>query len=79
LIDNWANNLSDFHRATAVTAIGKARESIGGARKRLGETYLAKHPQLEEFAGSPENALFAVKIEDYVIATFKKVMTLKPD
>lgn len=79
LIDNRANNLSDFHRATAVTAIGKARESIGGARKRLGETYLAKHPQLEEFAGSPENALFAVKIEDYVIATFKKVMTLKPD
>jgi nitroimidazol reductase NimA-like FMN-containing flavoprotein (pyridoxamine 5'-phosphate oxidase superfamily) len=79
LIDNRANRTSDFHRATAVTAIGKARESTGSARKRLGKTYLAKHPQLEEFAGSPENALFSVKIDDYVIATFKKVMTLKPD
>jgi nitroimidazol reductase NimA-like FMN-containing flavoprotein (pyridoxamine 5'-phosphate oxidase superfamily) len=79
LIDNRANKLTDFHKATAVTAIGKARESIGSARKQLEKTYLAKHPHLEEFAGSPENALFAVKIEDYVIATFSKVMTLKPD
>lgn len=79
LIDNRANRTSDFHRATAVTATGKARESTGSARKRLGEAYLAKHPQLEEFAGSPENALFSVKIDDYVIATFKKVVTLRPD
>ena len=79
LVDNRANRTSDFHKATAVTAIGKAKESMGSARKRLGKTYLAKHPQLEEFAGSLENALFSVKIDDYVIATFKKVITLKPD
>jgi len=79
LVDNRANRLSDFHKATAVTATGKAKEAIGSARKRLRETYLAKHPQLEKFAGSPENALFSVEIDDYVIATFKKVMTLKPD
>jgi nitroimidazol reductase NimA-like FMN-containing flavoprotein (pyridoxamine 5'-phosphate oxidase superfamily) len=79
LVDNRANRTSDFHKATAVTAIGKAKESMGSARNRFKEMYLVKHPQLEEFAGSPENALFSVKINDYVIATFKKVITLKPD
>src|SRR4030043_991243 len=33
LVDNRANKLSDFHKATAVTAIGKAKECIGSTRK----------------------------------------------
>jgi nitroimidazol reductase NimA-like FMN-containing flavoprotein (pyridoxamine 5'-phosphate oxidase superfamily) len=79
LVDNRANRTSDFRKATAVTATGKARECVGVTRKRFKETYVVKHPQLEEFAGSPGNALFAVEIDDYVTATFKNVMTLKVD
>ena len=78
LVDTRENRLSDFRKATAVTATGRARECMGSARKRLIKTYLAKHPQLGQFADSPENALFAVKIDDYVVATFSKVVTLKP-
>lgn len=78
LVDTRENKLSDFRKATAVTATGRARECTGSARKILIETYLTKHPQLGQFTDSLENALFAVKIDDYVVATFNKVATLKP-
>jgi nitroimidazol reductase NimA-like FMN-containing flavoprotein (pyridoxamine 5'-phosphate oxidase superfamily) len=77
VIDSRSNSNTDLKDAVAVTALGLAHESSGDERDRLTRLYLAKHPSLAEFIGSPEMALCAVAVEDYVIARFTGVTKLK--
>ncbi len=77
LIDNRANQDSDFRTAMAVTAKGIARELREGDRKRSVELYLARHPQLEEFVRAPSCALMALAVHTYqVVKRFQRVMEL---
>jgi heme iron utilization protein len=77
LVDNRSNQDSDIHQAMAATAVGKAAEIVHAERERVLRLYLAKHPHLEEFAGSPSCALVRVKVETYyVVSRFQKVMEL---
>ena len=78
LVDNRSNKSSDFRKAIAVTATGRAREAKGKERDRLLDIYLAKHPQLVDFASSSENALVKVEITNYEISTFNNVRTFRP-
>jgi general stress protein 26 len=78
LLDNRSNKSSDFRKAVAVTATGRAREAKGKERDRLLDIYLAKHPQLVDFTNSSENALVKVGIDNYEVATFHNVRIFKP-
>jgi nitroimidazol reductase NimA-like FMN-containing flavoprotein (pyridoxamine 5'-phosphate oxidase superfamily) len=76
LMDSRTNQPSDFQAAVAVTATGIAEEVMGSERDLLTKTYLAKHPHLAGFIDSPDNALIKVKVNDYVIARFNKVISV---
>jgi general stress protein 26 len=78
LVDSRTNQDSDFRNAVAVTATGKAKEAKGKEKDRLLGIYLAKQPQLADFANAPENALVKVDIENYEVATFHNVRIFKP-
>ena len=75
LINSSTNQTTDFHRAIAVTAIGRAEELSGTDRKKMLPFYLAKHPYLEEFANSPTSAFVQVTARSYyLVKNFQKVM-----
>jgi hypothetical protein len=77
VIDSRSNNDSDFRNAVAITALGPAHEAAGGERERLAGVYLAKHPSLVGFIGSPEMALCSVEVEDYIVAKFSGATKLQ--
>ena len=78
VIDSRSNSESDLKNAIAVTALGPAREAAGSDRERLAGVYLAKHPTLAEFIGSPQMAICSVQVEDFVVARFNEVAKLRP-
>jgi nitroimidazol reductase NimA-like FMN-containing flavoprotein (pyridoxamine 5'-phosphate oxidase superfamily) len=77
VIDSRCNSGADLNNAVAVTALGPVHEAAGGERERLAQLYVAKHPTLAEFIGSPGMAVCTVAVEDYVIAGFSGVTKLK--
>jgi nitroimidazol reductase NimA-like FMN-containing flavoprotein (pyridoxamine 5'-phosphate oxidase superfamily) len=79
LIDNRTNEAADFTEAAAVTALGRALEVQGDERRQLLSIYLARHPYLEDFVTSPNCALFAVKVELFIVVTrFQDVREIVP-
>ena len=78
VIDSRSNDDSDFRNAMAITALGPAHEATGGEREQLAGVYLAKHPSLVGFIGSPEVAVCSVEVEDYIVATFNEVTKFRP-
>lgn len=69
LVDNRANRPSDFSRAAAITALGKAWELKGRERQHFLKLFLHKHPYLEEFVASPTCALLKVTVDKYIVVT----------
>ena len=67
VFDNRSNRVADFRKAVAATALGRAKEVRGKERKKLAEMYLAKHPHLKEFVGSPTCALVKMRVEVYYV------------
>jgi nitroimidazol reductase NimA-like FMN-containing flavoprotein (pyridoxamine 5'-phosphate oxidase superfamily) len=79
LMDNRTNETTDFAEAAAVTVLGRASEVQGDERSQLSKTYLNRHPYLESFVTSPNCALFAVKVERYIMVTrFQDVREIIP-
>jgi len=77
LINSSTNQVSDFHRAIAVTAVGHAKEITGTDREVSLARYLAKHPHLEEFAKSPTCAMVQVTVRSYILVqNFQNVTEL---
>lgn len=77
LFDNRSNQPSDFHNASAVTAIGRAEEINDHERGNFESIYLAKHPQLKDFISSPSCALFKVQVATYIVVyRFQNVQEL---
>jgi nitroimidazol reductase NimA-like FMN-containing flavoprotein (pyridoxamine 5'-phosphate oxidase superfamily) len=76
VIDSRSNSDSDLKNAVAVTALGPAHEAAGDEKERLARVYVAKHPGLAGFIGSPDMAVCVVEVEDYVIARFDEVTKL---
>jgi nitroimidazol reductase NimA-like FMN-containing flavoprotein (pyridoxamine 5'-phosphate oxidase superfamily) len=77
LVDNRSNQDTDFHRAIAVTALGKAEEIDKREKNQFLRLYLAKHPYLEEFVNSPTCALLKVSVDRYyMVNRFQNVMEL---
>jgi nitroimidazol reductase NimA-like FMN-containing flavoprotein (pyridoxamine 5'-phosphate oxidase superfamily) len=77
LVDNRTNRSADFRKGIAVTALGRAEELEGFWRSRFISVYLRKHPDLREFARSPDTSLFKVEVAVYyIVDKFQHVMEL---
>jgi nitroimidazol reductase NimA-like FMN-containing flavoprotein (pyridoxamine 5'-phosphate oxidase superfamily) len=77
LIDNRSNQETDFSKAAAVTATGRAQEISESERELITASYLAKHPILEEFVRSPNCAILKVQVETYfLVSRFQNVTEL---
>ena len=78
LIDSRANQAEDFHRAAAVTVLGRCGEIAGNRKQDVVEPYLEKHPYLKEFVEAPATAFFAAHVEKYIyVSHFQKVLEYK--
>jgi len=74
MISSSSNQVSDFHRAVAVTAVGKATTIEGSEKKRILDHYLTKHPHLEAFVRAPTCALVGVSVVSYyMVSNFQNV------
>jgi hypothetical protein len=63
----------------AATAVGTAVEVTGADLASLRGTYLAKHPDLEDFLVAPACALIRVQVETYyVVQRFQDVQAFQP-
>jgi thioredoxin-dependent peroxiredoxin len=69
LVDNRSNEVADLNTATAVTAIGFAREAPESEREELREFYMGKHPNLKEFVTAKDSAVLKMKIEKYIVVS----------
>ncbi len=78
LMDNRRNLASDFNEATAITVMGEARE-LDSNQDEI-DIYLAKHPNLQNFATQPDCAIFKVTIDNFIIASsILKVTSIRGD
>jgi len=77
MINSSTNQVSDFHQAISVTAVGMAEEVAGADKEPILGQYLAKHPYLEDFVRSPTCALVRVSVDSYyMVKNFQNVMEL---
>jgi len=77
LIDSRSDADLDFHRATAVTAVGPVAELEGEARDGACARFVARHPHLADFATAPTTALLALDVESYyLVRRFQTVTEL---
>ena len=77
LVDNRANNPSDFHWAKAVTVTGKAEKIDKEKEVEITETYLGKHPHLRDFLASPSCVLIRIRVETYyLVRRFQEVIEI---
>jgi len=77
VIDSRSNKESDIHDAIAVTATGRAEETVPPEKEQFARMYLEKHPYLREFVSSPSCALLRVKVETYYfVSKFEEVVAL---
>ncbi len=78
LVDNRSQDPADTFRSMAVTVLGVARELEGNEAKQARETYLGRHPHLEEFISSPSTALLRLDVEKYILVRrFQDVIELQ--
>ena len=71
LIDNRSNQPGDIARASAVTALGAAREVLEN-KNELCELLVVKNPMLRAFVYNPAAALILVDVDEYLVAGFEK-------
>lgn len=76
LVDDRANEAADTDNATAVTAIGIARELNGQEKVDLLGRYVDKHPQLDAFAASADTALFTIAVDRYIVSRFQNTQVI---
>ena len=69
LVDNRSNKASDFRWAMAATASGRAGEVPSRRKRGAVDTYLTKHPHLEEFVHSPTCAFCEIKVQTFFVVT----------
>ena len=74
LIDSRTNDVSDFKDAVALTARGKAVNTITPEHRGL---YLNRFPYLKEFIEHPNTSILTLKIEKYIyVQRFQEVLEL---
>ncbi|HRZ91215.1 MAG TPA: hypothetical protein P5117_17170, partial [Spirochaetia bacterium] len=68
----------DLMLVTGVEASGSARELAEPDRGAYKELYLAKYPELAEFADAPDTALVRIEVDRYdVVDHFQHLVVLE--
>jgi nitroimidazol reductase NimA-like FMN-containing flavoprotein (pyridoxamine 5'-phosphate oxidase superfamily) len=67
LVDSRSENSENFGEIAAVSVFGTAREVTGLERQKLVAAYLDQHPELQEFAQSPNCVLVRIKVRRYAL------------
>ncbi|SCZ68408.1 pyridoxamine 5'-phosphate oxidase family protein [Thiohalomonas denitrificans] len=80
LVDDRENTSSDFHRACAVTVLGRTHplegETLSVAKKLL----LIRHPYLKNFVDAPTCQVFCFEVEVYYfVEAFGNVSEYRPE
>jgi hypothetical protein len=77
LVNSSTNQDADFHQAIAVTLVGRAAELDVSAAPGVLDSYLTKHPYLEDFVRSPTSAMVEVSARSYyLVQNFQHVTEL---
>jgi nitroimidazol reductase NimA-like FMN-containing flavoprotein (pyridoxamine 5'-phosphate oxidase superfamily) len=78
LVHNSHNAAIDCEQAVSVTATGAAIEIRGDQPGEERATFLAKHPDLEDFVTDPLNAFMSVEVSDYhFVRRFQDVLRIR--
>ena len=67
LFDDRKNRGDDLDKASALTVLGRARETHKAERENLLRIFLKRHPRLAGFCTEPGCALIAVKVKKYIL------------
>lgn len=77
LFDNRSNRDSDFHNATALTALGDIEPITPAEEEGFRACYLRKQPSLTDFIAAPTTILMKITIRHYLLVNrFQQVMEL---
>jgi heme iron utilization protein len=76
LVDDRTNLSGGFGKNVAITALGLAEEVSPEEKPYFAELLISKHPDIASFMKGSDNALFKVRINDYVIAGFESAEKL---
>jgi len=77
IIDDRAEQDSDFNDTTSVTIVGSAEDVMGGERVKYASLLLARQPALTEFVSSPDCAVMRVTVDKiYVVSEFESVLKI---
>jgi len=79
LVDSRTNTNLDFSEAIAVTSLGTVEEVAGVDADNLSQTFLLKHPHLENFVRSADSALMRVRVKKLVVAGFNETNVINFD
>jgi F420-0:gamma-glutamyl ligase len=79
LIDSRTNTNVDFSEAIAVTSLGTVEEVAGIDADNLSQTFLSKHPYLENFVRSADSALMRVRVKKLVVSGFNETNVISFD
>lgn len=78
MVDNRENRTADFQEATAVGAMGLAKETSRDEIDDLRALYILKHPHLKSFVMAPGCSLLKVEVEKYdIVRRFQEVEELQ--
>lgn len=78
LVDNRRNRDEDFHKATALTILGKAEEISENEKENYHKLYLKRHPHLEKFLLAPSTSFLKISVAHYlVVSEFQNVLEYK--
>ena len=78
LVHNSTNQTTDIRQAKAVTISGTAAEVAADQLEQARGIYLARQPQMADFANSPDTAMIEIRVDQYdVVAHFQEVTILE--
>jgi hypothetical protein len=79
LIDDRSKLSDGFGKNVALTALGLAEEIAPEDKPYFVELLISKHPDIAGFIRGTDNALFKVRISDFIISSFSSVETVHVD
>jgi nitroimidazol reductase NimA-like FMN-containing flavoprotein (pyridoxamine 5'-phosphate oxidase superfamily) len=78
LIDDRSNDPADYQHAVAISVCGCAQPIPDDELADFRALYLARHPTLRDFVGSPDCAVLRIAVSFYrVVSTFQAVELLR--
>lgn len=79
MIDNRDDRHLGPGEALAITALGTATEKTLDMSDTVVQSYLTRHPSLEDFLHREDTAVFFIEVTDYILARFDETERIRVD